>query len=465
MRVFHGLRDLTHPHRTAPSDRSPSARHGPAVAASGSARRSARPPTLAVLAAPWRSLVDPLPAVATVLRASHLQMLALCILHLVSAGLLMLLLTVIQRASVTSDLKMGWKLLHPRGPIGEAEWMFLLGLCGFAMAAALPATFGLTLVYRSGNLASTWRAAYRVVWLGASSVLPLLLHANVAWYLIYRNGLPSGIAEITSGPMLLVGGGLLALAQVQRVLRVLARLQRPVRIGPRCTGCGYDLRHTAADERCTECGRPLPLSITPGLRGASEFEARGDPKSLLADTLRATFTPRRFYAALRVRRARSRARHFEAWQYFLIGAFVSAFILLMASLRHFGSREPELPLLAALAGMVAVLLLWLAHRTMTTIVAVLWVVRGYFADQRWIDRIAVFESAYLWSFALFSTLLISSFMHFGPWLTDWLGREFSYAIFGAMPEFVLLFGGNALLAAIWFARFRIAGAAIRWNSE
>jgi hypothetical protein len=122
--------------------------------------------------------------------------------------------------------------------------------------------------------------------------------------------------------------------------------------------------------------------------------------------------------------------------------------------------------ISASGGLFAMAVAWLTHRGIAAVVSTFVIYARPLADHAWLSRAIAYESAFLWTFCLFSGLLVTSFFVGQDWLSRSMGDDqhrFRRA-FGLEPEPLVLLLGNGLLCGLWLLRYRRIVAAIRWSN-
>lgn len=86
-------------------------------------------------------------------------------------------------------------------------------------------------------------------------------------------------------------------------------------------------------------------------------------------------------------------------------------------------------------------------------------------DGRWAEKVVACESVFAWVFCTFWGAGVTSLsITNGHWLTDLLGQQFCYAVFGMPAENAVFFLGTGGLGLLALYRYRVAFRAIRWAS-
>jgi hypothetical protein len=113
---------------------------------------------------------------------------------------------------------------------------------------------------------------------------------------------------------------------------------------------------------------------------------------------------------------------------------------------------------AGMAGCAA----WGMSRLATAIAASIWMARRALPDMRWIERVAGYETSFVWMYCLFNatafTLIATGFSFVKPYLTR--------PVLWGIPLVPLIFlAGNVLITVLWQWRYARVLAAIRFNNH
>lgn len=105
---------------------------------------------------------------------------------------------------------------------------------------------------------------------------------------------------------------------------------------------------------------------------------------------------------------------------------------------------------------------WLTHRFVAAVVSTWWFARDMLPRPQVACVVLVYETAFLWVFCLYNSVLLTSFFLFDKWMTELLGRQFWNNLFNAPTEPLVLLGGNAALILYWLRRYHRCLQAVRW---
>ncbi|MEW6249560.1 MAG: hypothetical protein AB1716_02855 [Planctomycetota bacterium] len=367
-----------------------------------------------------------------------------------------------------------WRAWHAApGGFGPAEWIVLLTVMLAPLLVFAVALLIFPWLHRAGPVGRSAARATRI----ATGVLWPLAVLTVVCAAVFIIAEDAQAAAATFGPQALEPGVLFALAIALSAWAVTLWVRRaalsypapaPEPPPPRCEGCGYDLTHRPAEDRCPECGLSCAASLDPRLDRAGSPWAAAHNSDNWWRTLRAVVSgPGAFYRALRVREPRAADTGFARVNLIAIlcGAGVWAVLAVMIlSVQHGPPPlEPDDLLLAGM--MVAVMLLsgllacWLAQLALGALVVGCWLIRGELADYAWATKVIAYETAFLWSFTLYWGVLGLTFCIEEDWISELLAVRPS-----GSAEFVVFCGGTVVLLGVWLVRYEKAYRAIRWSN-
>jgi hypothetical protein len=436
-----------------------------------------RTPTLKVLVAPWVAIVRPRLAGQWMAQAGAGSFIIALLFGLAACS------AVVSRAMAVLDRRPS---LVPASqaaiPPLLRPWVFspvrLLGLTIAlgSTALVLLAWLALPFVHRGGGAWRSFGRAYRA----AGALLgPVLAAALLVMVVNAVGAARNGLGPDPPGMILLGWGGALVIV-VSYFNRVAfgGLPPTPAPPPPRCEGCGYNLAHQPADQRCPECGLPLADSLDRARsRPDSPWAQRRSSCGYVTSAWQLVWQPRRFYRTLGLRGPDSAAARFAAWTFVRVFEGAVLWLLVCALLESFRApysfasfvvgSPPRLAVFAnILMGFIGIFLIsttlvWLGHRVLAAIAATIWLLRGGLHDFHWGAQVIMYESAFLWVYCAFWGTLISSFMIGDNWISRWLGLSM-FGFFGVPVELGVLLGGTLVLAGVSLWRYQIAYNAIRW---
>jgi len=184
--------------------------------------------------------------------------------------------------------------------------------------------------------------------------------------------------------------------------------------------------------------------------------------------LRATFRPRAFYAALKLKTPARLARRFALWHYVLLGLGGAGWIVLVYLVGAARARLKEPPSEVFAYSFVFLfatpIVCWVGHRAIAAAMFTWWLARNELRDFGWAGKVVAYESAYLWVFCLFWGTLLGSLIAIDQdWFVDLVSQRLRIVL-GIRVEIFTLFVGTLLLGAAWTWRYVLAGRAIRWSN-
>lgn len=334
----------------------------------------------------------------------------------------------------------------------------LLGV--FATLALLLAWVELPLLFRQGSIARAYLRSLRIVWSGSGwlTVLTLLVGVQSA----YRLGefVPHSVLGASTFLLLWMASAVhdVAVAEPEPPRSLL------------CEKCGYDLTHLSETGRCTECGMPLKESVEPSqLRYARGWEQGDGLVRWSTDSLRVFLTGARYYRRIIVFRALDARTRFVTAHLIAIGLGAAIwfgicryFVLPSFGFRTGFWRQVESALLPAVAASLAG---WITHRFVAAAVSTWWFARDMLPRPQVAYLVLVYETAFLWVFCLYNSVLLTSFFLYEDWMSELFGRQFWNNLFNAPTEPLALLGGNAALILWWMRRYHRCLMAVRWANH
>ncbi len=364
-----------------------------------------------------------------------------------------------------------WRKWHERNWFGPAEAMLVCVWFLTPLAGAAAAWLLLPNVHQAGSGWRSYRRAYRAVGsgIGVLNMLAVLIGFPIAamsnWVDVGGNLGPESVIPFVVF-CAACGCGLMYWLH-RATLAVRGPETAVLDLPPRCEGCGYDLTHQPTEGRCTECGLSLVESLTPIRRSGSRWQHEQHPHSWASTTISILLAPSGFYRRLQVRAAPEAADQFARRQYLAIGLYAAsagALAFFVAAVRSSERLPGFVCFFPCLFLFLVPLICWLVHRFVGAAAASWFIVRDALPDARWARVVMGYETAYLWTFCLYSGALILSCTCFDDWMSQIAKRIGLYSI-GFMPiEFDVLFFGNIVIGLLWFWRYRIALLNIRWSN-
>ena len=363
-----------------------------------------------------------------------------------------------------------WRDWHGAGWIGPAELITAGVGWGLPLLAAVTAWLYLPNVHRGGSVWRSFKRSYGAVASGVG--LLVVVGLAMVWHFVVMTSnvveRVVGRADPSSGAKLefivvaySLGGLCLLLYWLGRATAAVAGPVVAVELPPRCEGCGYDLTHRPADDRCTECGMSITASLTAGLRRSGcDWQARQSYATWLSTSVAVVFSPTKFYQTLLLRRPDRESRWFAVWHYPAICGLAAAWFVWLVV--FVAGLPPGLVLLgpafSALAG-------WCVHRLVGAAMTSWAVVRGAVPDVTWAARVMAYETAFLWVFCVYNGLLLTSFFIYGDWISDHVFTPIVVGNqFGSPAEPLAVLFGNATIIAVWMRRYVVAFRCVRWSN-
>jgi hypothetical protein len=238
-----------------------------------------------------------------------------------------------------------WRKINDRSGTDPILIMFAVGLFVLPVYVTLTSWLMLTRSLRS----ESFRAAAGRMFRAQSSLALFTLTLGMFYFTLVlltqnRNNhwLRQFIAMyVPMNPFTAISGLLLGRWVARRIEITAGAVENdgvPATPAPRCEGCGYDLSHAPIDGLCTECGRPVAQSLTPGLtRVSSEWENVPQPTagSWLRTSWAVLIGPRRFYETHVVRTDLHCAKRFAAMHLRYIGLFAAVWISILITAERF----------------------------------------------------------------------------------------------------------------------------------
>ncbi|MEP0846576.1 MAG: hypothetical protein HRF50_07110 [Phycisphaerae bacterium] len=361
-----------------------------------------------------------------------------------------------------------WADWHADGPLGAAEGIAFGVAFGYVALLALAAFLYLPWVHRAGSIGLALRRACAAFVACGGSLILALMAVGSAIVLAVHHGQSTMFAFSPAERWLapLVAGSILALIGcLGRAMHAVRAIEPAPLFAPRCGGCGYDLSHQPADGRCPECATPVIDSLSERRRPGSPWESTGPgPAPWLVTALMVLFSPRHFYRRLRLRTPIEPALRFAGWTYATLGLGAAVWLSCMILFPSDGPYPEEVPFAVGVALTIVPLVCWFGHRVGGATVCAAWIAWRSLPDTEWAARIVAYESVFLWVFCACWGVLVSSFVLWGPWISDSVARQFFASVFRSAGEEVVLFGVTALCAALWLRRYVIAMRAVRWSN-
>jgi hypothetical protein len=369
-----------------------------------------------------------------------------------------------------------WRSMHedvPFGWLGPFEATLLVALVGVPTFILALGWLNLPFAHAYGPVGTSWLRSTRASAAVLFPVLGLSLVVGALTLIVasvfqddpqVRPFAPAACCWLVSDA---VSAVLLAAYSRWTVAGLVVR-KAPPHLPPRCEGCGYDLTHQPAEQRCPECAQPLATSFAADeSRPNSRWAVRHGVASWTATAWEVLFLPGRFYRRLRLRKPLDRDAGFTGINYVLLGLGAGLWILLNVwLLTHLHGPPPlaasdVLPIATYVASMLlfGVVGCWLGHRIIAACVVTFWIARDMLPDYRWAAKVMTYESVYLWVFCAFWGAMITSLVVTG----DWLFKMFGFVL-GMHPGILTLTLGTVGLAAIWVWRYTVAYRAIRWSN-
>jgi len=367
-----------------------------------------------------------------------------------------------------------WRDWHAGGWIGPSELIVGGVIPGLPFLAAVAAWLYLPSVHRGGSVWQSYKRSFGAVASGigllviviASAGVPLVVASNLEDQAAGRTITP-GIGPQMLGMAASLLGASVLLYWLGRAALAIAGSAVAADLAPRCEGCGYDLTHRAADDRCTECGMSIAASLVPRLRRPGcAWQARRSFASWLSTAVTVVCSPAKFYEGLMLRRPDHESRRFAVWHYPVIACLAAAWLLCIAI--QTGGSTLEwflLVIVPAFIGLLAALAGWCVHRLVGAMMTSWAIVRGALPDVTWAARVMGYETAFLWAFCLYDGLLMTSFMLYGNWISEHVLASIMVGNqFGIPAEPLAILFGNAAIIATWTWRYVIAFRCVRWSN-
>ncbi len=423
------------------------------------------------LAAPWLAVLRPQPAGRWMLAAPRLAWAVTTLTHLLLYAALVVAIVLWEDTSSGRSLRTTWQQRTARQApwwCSDVDLIVLAVLGGGAALLVVLAWLNLPLVHRTGpvrrSLSQTARAS-------AALLGPVFL-ATLGCFGIFATRYYTFSSPVVPPEMVLFTAIAVAAAWFAYLSgRVVESVPSSAAtdLPPRCEGCGYDLTHVSAEGRCTECGRPVCDSLVPGrTRWGSDWAARRTAVAWVSTACEVLFRPTAFYGSLQVRRPLVDDRGFARVNYALLAVLAGAWVgCMFAGVRLMDWLQgrgwffpPLLEILLVLGGAVlfGTIGCWLGQRIIAAIVFSVWLAFRSLADYGWAAKVVVYESAFVWAFATFWGLLITSII----FLDSWISRLFGGPRFTDDYEALAVVGGSIVLGGLWLIRYAKALWAIRW---
>ncbi|MGE0481389.1 MAG: hypothetical protein AB7Q17_13050, partial [Phycisphaerae bacterium] len=444
-------------------------------------------------AAVWLGLLNPRYAVDRVAHASKMTLLLMFALHaaLLVVGAIVLVMweeavdwtwrPAIPNAATGAVEAAGpvvrvgtiqdvWAEWHTAGVIGPAELAAASVLLALLLGTHFLAWLHLPAVHRAGSFAASYWRTYRAVVSACALVciltlipMSLVVWNSRTWKLTGRRALP-GPGDMID-PLITAAAIIVGVVWVAAAVRRAAGPAAPPEQPPRCEGCGYDLTHVSSDDRCSECGLSASRSLTPGvLRPGAMWQQQNRVPSWLRTTVAALVQPTRFYAALQVRRTDCADLRFALTHYLLIALLAAAFPVAADTARILKERgpagawlaltapSPQMKSLGALFSMVAPGLAYGAHLGIRAVATTIAWMQQRLPDTRQLAAASHYETVFAWIPLGFLGVFIGSFIIFGSWLRQIVGRAWGLLL--PVPiEVELVFLTLAALLVVWFFRY------------
>ena len=447
--------------------------HGPE--AGGAARVSNLPtPFVVTLLAPMLGLWRPDGAAERLLHARTAAVLATTAVWCLFPAIIATLAAIIGPswpdgvAELVQLLRGQWHAAHATGLFGWIEVMLVSWIAVALLLVLWQAWIELPRVHDGGDVSQSFFRAIRIAvsilgWLSLGTVVActaLVRAVSVA----YVSELPMGLAIL-----LCAGVATICLSRAAHVFATLADRRPPASLPPRCEDCGYDLTHTPAEARCSECGLSVTASLSAVRRPGVAWESSEPLAVRWTRTLvECLTTPTRFYSQLRCQSPARLPRSFAASNVVLLPVLALIWVWATVFLIIPGPRPTiEVETFAFMLAFVAIggLLVWVGYRTGGAFVATIWLLRGALPDARWAERIICYESAFVWVYCVFWGSLATSFMIKDEWLTGAIGEQRAYAMFGMSAEEAVFWAGTALLSFVWLWRYAVAARHVLWANH
>ncbi|MCG8404518.1 MAG: hydrogenase maturation nickel metallochaperone HypA [Phycisphaerales bacterium] len=362
-----------------------------------------------------------------------------------------------------------WQDWHADGYFGHAEQLFLLVGILTPIATAVGAWLFLPNVHRGGRGWQSYKRVYRAVASGVGLLITFTFIIGAPMVVAINIEERGDYVEPTLVMLFVIfclGCACVLVYWLIQATHAVAGADVPIELPPRCEGCGYDLTHRPSDERCPECGLDTSQSLEPDLcRPGCKWQACEDFVSWLSTTIAVIVSPTRFFRALKLRVLTQPADRFAQWNYLAIGVYTVCvcFVIFLIMFARFGdSPDSVVCFLPAVFFFLVPLICWTVHRIVGATVTSWFIVRQLLPDGRWAKTVMAYETAYLWVFCVYTSLLFLSFVLFEDWMST-IARVWSYR--GLMPiELIVLPVSNMLLGLLWFWRYGIAYRNIRWSN-
>lgn len=441
---------------------------------------SAVPSWRRVWSAPWRGIVRPEVAARDLVAGSRLAFTStfvfLTILFATSVTALRLWAETVEPVfGVNVEVRVRsvtevWRDWYGVGPIGTAGQTAATTAFVFILATAFVTWLLFPYAHMGGSLWRTYRRIFRAV-LGSAGLCLLLIVAHGALFVLTLHVVFRAIA-IGSGvdwrlamiPALVPGSACWMVWWINRAVRAVRPPVPERESSPSCEGCGYDLTHQPASGRCSECDYSLDDSLAPGRkRSGSAWERRPGIASWCRTSVDTLLHAERFYDTLPVRTPDDDARCFARWHYALIGCH-AALCFFLADQAPSASKTGDMLISAVVAMFGWPLLAWVALHGNATLVIFWWAARGSRLRLYLTRKILCYEAAYLSCASIAAAILFASFMKYGLWITDALGREFFVRVFNTEAESVVIVAGITIASGIWHWRITLAIRAVRWSN-
>ncbi len=360
-----------------------------------------------------------------------------------------------------------WSAWHARGWFGDAELFFVAGVAATALLLAFAAWTQLAHVHVSGAVAATVGRLCCAI----AGVLPAIAVVVISDMALVRQSeidARLGLSSFDYAPPLIAASVVLVAVWISRAALAARPAWSIERRAPICEGCGYDLSHQPMEARCPECGRRVADSVLAGAtRRNVRWELRPRASQIASTAAFVLLRPGEFYSRLHVHTAPQAADAFCRAMYVLLAivAFLwfGAMEMATALLSGPGTLAARLESFLSIApvfAMIAAVVCWFGHCVGASIMATLWAMRREVADFRPIQKIAAYESAYLWVFCGTWAALVTLFILTGRLLTQATIR----LPLGVRPGVAIFLLTTIALAAVWAWRYRVARCAVRWSN-
>ncbi|HWL93065.1 MAG TPA: hypothetical protein VNT79_05995 [Phycisphaerae bacterium] len=364
----------------------------------------------------------------------------------------------------TRTMAQVWTDWHTQGALGPIEIGALAVACVVILLALFTSWLFLPTIYRGGSVWTALRDAFRMVasGVGVLTALFMLLLAVIT----LADGVTDG--DYFREPVIVAMPGTLIsivilLIWLTRAARAMGGPAVLLDANPRCEFCGYDLTHVGIDGRCSECGEATQKSMEFGIcRRQSRWQKEHTFPAFFSSIVGVIVRPAHFYKCLALRVDMHRPRAFSRLNIGFIGGGAAAWIFCSAYMMGAPGHEMAAPICAAV--LLVSLIAWTLLRLVGSIMTSWALVTQNLSEPLHARMVLAYESAFLWTFCVWSGLVISSFMIWGNWISSLIkGRQIHF--FGPEePEVMVFIGGNVALLLLWGWRFLIAFRHTRWSN-